>query len=738
MSRSHVIVAAAFVLAGLTGINPAAQTGTAPQDRQSFSSATTAILVDVVVRDNRGRPVTDLSAADFELAEDGVPQKVDSFTRVSRGGGIGVGVAWRAPNMTIAAPTGPATPDPDGSVPATDALTTALVFDHLSSESLRLAQRATLEYVPMNGDSNASIGVFATGPGIRVVQRYTTDRALVRRAVERVLPAGTSAEEQKADRADELLARRSELQAQTPSVSGGGATSGAALARTAAQIGERETELRLIGTEINMIRSFENLDREHRGYDAALALLSVVQSLAYLPGRKTVVFFSEGLPVTPALAARLEVVIDAANRANVTTYAVDAKGLRTKSTSASVRKELDVFADERRTQNATGVVRTDRPLTMAFERVEDTFRIDSRVGLARLAEETGGFLIEQSNDLSSAFRRIDEDNRFHYLLTYSPSNAVFDGKFRTIRVKVRRPGVQVFARKGYRATRGPAGVAGVHSDVLLGALALLDRTPLPNAFPMHAASFSFPDPARPGLTPLLVHVATNVLKFEVSPQQPIYSGQAAIAVRIRDGQGQEVQKLSQEYVLSGAAKDIDAAGKGDILFYREVDLDPGVYTIESIVFDAAAEQGSARVATLTVPAVGSSSLGMSSLVLVKRVEEVNIGPSNSGMTGPLYVGDRLLYPNLGEPFRKSVTRELPFYFTIYGNVRQAKAHVQLLRNGQALAEAPMELPASTGSRVQHVGRLPIDTLPAGTYELHVRVTDGRHETSRNAFFRLQD
>ena len=73
--------------------------------------------------------------------------------------------------------------------------------------------------------------------------------------------------------------------------------------------------------------------------------------------------------------------------------------------------------------------------------------------LARLAEDTGGFLIRDTNDIGSAFRRIDEDSRIHYLLTYTPINDSFDGKFRTIDVKVERPGVQVFARKGYRAVR---------------------------------------------------------------------------------------------------------------------------------------------------------------------------------------------------------------------------------------------------------------------------------------------
>jgi hypothetical protein len=65
-----------------------------------------------------------------------------------------------------------------------------------------------------------------------------------------------------------------------------------------------------------------------------------------------------------------------------------------------------------------------------------------------------------------------------------------------------------------------------------------------------------------------------------------------------------------------------------------------------------------------------------------------------------------------------------------------RADVQLLRNGQTLADAPLALPPANGSRVQHVGRFPIGALPAGTYELRIRVTDGRREVSRTAFFTL--
>jgi hypothetical protein len=418
----------------------------------------------------------------------------------------------------------------------------------------------------------------------------------------------------------------------------------------------------------------------------------------------------------------------------VTTYAIDANGLRTSAATTALKREMEGFVEDRFRQLAIGSDRTTEPLTMAFERVEDTLRLETRTGLARLAEDTGGFLVEQTNDLSSAFRRIDEDNQFHYLLSYSPSNTTFDGRFRAIRVKVRRPSLEVFARRGYRAVRN--GAAADAAGFEASALSILDGGPLPNTFPMHARAFSFPDPSRPGLTPLLVHVRTDALKFETDPRKGTYSGRAAIVVRVKDAAGHPTQKLSQQYLLAGDVRDVEAARQGDIIFYREVDLDPGIYTIESVVFDAGASRGSARVTTLSVPAAGDRDAAMSSLVLVNRIEETADAPAHVASRPPLYVGRTLLYPNLGETISKSAVKELPFYFALYGDAAAEQVTAQLLRNGQALAEAPVVLPPSTAARVQHVGRLPISALPVGTYELRIKVKGAGRELSRTAFFTL--
>src|SRR5262249_37418218 len=152
-----------------------------------------------------------------------------------------------------------------------------------------------------------------------------------------------------------------------------------------------------------------NLDHDTKGYDTTLTLVRVIRTLAESPGRKSAVLVSEGWPFPPVLTARVDDLIDAAKRSNVTISSVDPEGLGPRSTVADTRKEIQEFTDDRMMQLLSGASSGDQPLSRGLERVEDMVRYDSRTGLARLAEDTGGFLVEESNNLASAFKRIDED-----------------------------------------------------------------------------------------------------------------------------------------------------------------------------------------------------------------------------------------------------------------------------------------------------------------------------------------
>jgi tetratricopeptide (TPR) repeat protein len=146
-----------------------------------------------------------------------------------------------------------------------------------------------------------------------------------------------------------------------------------------------------------------------------------------MAGPKTVVFFSEGF-LSLGEESEVQHASGAANRAGAHFYTVDARGLN-KGSGASIIDEPASF-------DAAG------PSTR-FDMQED--------GTNALAVDTGGMAIRNENNFGRALDMIQRDAATYYVLGYTPSNQAFDGKYRTISVTVKRPGVKVRARRGYLA-----------------------------------------------------------------------------------------------------------------------------------------------------------------------------------------------------------------------------------------------------------------------------------------------
>ena len=204
-----------------------------------------------------------------------------------------------------------------------------------------------------------------------------------------------------------------------------------------------------------MIRDFDVMERDQQGYSTTNGLFSIIKSLRKLPGRKSLILFSEGIAIPPAVQRLFLGVIDAANRANVSIYTMDAAGLRAESEQAKIRDQVNRAAG-----GATGILGSGaangEPLSKALEKNEDVLRQDPHNGLGELARGTGGLLFDNTNNLRQGFDRVESDLRNYYLLGYTPTNETYDGHFRKIEVKVKRSGVIVAARKGYFAVRDPA------------------------------------------------------------------------------------------------------------------------------------------------------------------------------------------------------------------------------------------------------------------------------------------
>jgi hypothetical protein len=175
-----------------------------------------------------------------------------------------------------------------------------------------------------------------------------------------------------------------------------------------------------------------------------------------------------------------------------------------------------------------------------------------------------------------------------------------------------------------------------------------------------------------------------------------------------------------------------------VIFYREPELPPGTYTMETVVHDAPSGKSSVRFSTVEVRKHDTGRVRMSSVVLVKRGEKVP--EKDRRADNPLLVKDVVLYPNLGEPVSKA-SKEVGFYFAVYpvqGGPAPESA-IELLHNGTLVAQLPMPVAAADASgRIQQLGRLPLDRLAPGTYELRAVVQQGADRVFSSTMLRITE
>ena len=93
--------------------------------------------------------------------------------------------------------------------------------------------------------------------------------------------------------------------------------------------------------QANMIRGFDALERDQSGYSTTNGLFAIIEQMRRLPGRKSLVFFSEGMTLPTAVEHLFLGVTDAANRANVAIYTMDAVGLRAETSRRSIRDQVN-------------------------------------------------------------------------------------------------------------------------------------------------------------------------------------------------------------------------------------------------------------------------------------------------------------------------------------------------------------------------------------------------------------
>ncbi len=696
-----------------------------PEPGTALKTRSTSVLVDVVVRDKHGRPIKGLKPSDFRILEDGVPQKVtffqsfeDRFQMTSSAESNGSAVdAPDAPK-----PEGvPSSPLPRRANPLEGSFT-ALVFDRLSGTSLKYARDAALEYVSEVASSDSMIGVFLIDLSLRTIQFYTADRDLLESGIKRATGIATShfysdSKEIRQDvhiqeelrEVEDYMAKIYGPRAALPVVAGS----------------------KMLAMHIRMLETFHQLQRDQQGHSTTNALLALVKSLGMLPGRKSILYLSEGIAIPPAVVQRFHAIIDAANRANVSIYPIDAAGLRVESTADETRREIMSLGQRRLDELQWDAEPTSGPMMRYLEKNEDLVRLDPHTGLNELAEDTGGRLIRDTNDLLGGLRQIDQDIHSYYLLAYSPSNQELDGRFRSIEVKVLVPDADIQYRKGYYAVSHTPDEPVL--DYEAPALAALTDGHKVNSIPFRASVLSFPKAEDRGFVTVLAEVDPGTISYQSvrDDGSPSFSD-FTILTLVRDEDHKVVRKVSQHYRLARSAmKDGDG-----ILFYREMHLPPGTYTFETAGFDAvAAKAGISRV-HVDLNGVDDSLPQLSSLMIINAAEQID--DDDRGAETPFHYRNLIFYPNLSGHLSKTRSNELTLFFTVYpSRIAANDAIIEILQNDKELGRSEIKLPApgETG-RIQYASSIPVSDFPPGVYTLRVSLPAGNKVISRTKTFFL--
>jgi VWFA-related protein len=692
-----------------------------PVADNTFRSAATAVVVDVIVRDGRGQPVRGLALADFELRENGVRQTLQAIDAIT-GPALPAAPATPAGTASAKADASIVPPGPHRQAAARprSGRTIALVFDRLSADARPLAHKAALAYVDGSSPDDR-IGVFLSDLRLETVQDYTADREALRRAVRRAATTATSSFDKKA------LAPINQNPDVKPSAHPGISDTASAehAGRVASQNRLTYDENTLEGVGRRPVDTFwERLGRDQQGFATTNAIEAVSVALAQVPGRKALIFFAEGLAIPDAVLPQFERAVATANRAQVSVYSVDAKGLRVHSDHAEVRREVGAIGAAGVSVNADGSNGSSLSL---LERNEDVLRKDADTSLRLLANRTGGVLINNTNDLSRVAGVVDLDFREHYVLTYQPANTDFHGEWRRIEVKVPDRRVTVRARAGYLAVKANAGEALLAHEAR--ALAALDRSPVPTAVPIQLAALSFPEP---GLASRIALLVATPLAAVATRSGDRYDADFTILARIRDASGAVVRTASEPYRIGGpVARDTMPGGR--VLFFRHPQLAPGRYGVEVAIADAAGTKAGVTHAHVDVPAPTAAGLSVSALVIVEGAEAAAAAVAAEN---PLVSGGRMLYPSLTGDVGGGERAAVGVFFRVVAPATVTlTSRLELLRDGTAVSDVPLELGTrDAGGRVDYQAQLPVGSLAPGAYALRLIVSDGTTTVERRATF----
>ena len=571
----QIRIPVALLLAVLSAAVTAAQQAAPPQERPpsqepppvTFRVEVNYVEVDAVVTDAQGRVVPDLTQTDFEVLEDGRPQKVAAFSLVN----LPIERAVRP--LFLGAPV---EPDVQANTVVEGRIYIIVLDDlHTSFTNTARVRRFLRDFIEQNfGTNDLAAVVYTSGRGV-AGQEFTNSRRLLLEAVDRF--------------------------------------AGRRLRSEALELNDRLSSGMRDPSDERSLKLLDPLEME-RAYNARSTLTALRDLAAFLEPvrgrRKSMLLISEGISYNiydPFNNTSAGLILDqasdavaAATRANVAIYAIDPRGL------SAFEEGIE----------ASGTPSDVTPSQFSVTgSLLDSLRL-SQQSLQVLANETGGFAAINRNDFAGAFERVVRENSAYYMLGYYPTNDRRDGRFRRIEVRVKRPGLQVRSRRGYVAPRGraPNPRVAAAASPLDTAVGTAMNSPIPTTgIPLTVSAAAYKGAAPNASVALAIEMRADAFRF--AEKNGMFTDRVHVAFSSVDAKG--TVRPGQKHVLTMemSAATAQLARERGFRVVSEASLPPGRYQLRIAAAEEGANRSGSTFYDLDVPDFHKPEFSMSGIAL---------------------------------------------------------------------------------------------------------------------------
>lgn len=659
-----------FFASAIFAATAVAQNTTSPAakptpDTDVVRITSTLVQLDVSVTDKEGRPIKDLRPEEIHLFENGKERKLSGVSFVP-----GAPPADNNEMKKSAAPVGPVLP---GRQLAANEVrrTIAIVVDDvtLSFQSIDYTREVLRRFVDQQMRDGDLVAIIRSGAGVGALQQFTSDKRQLYAAIDRIR-------------------------------------------WNAVANGRISTFDTVEGQQDDSNQIDVRAQQEDAFVAGSLGALNyVIRGMDKLPGRKSVLMISEGFrlfdrepggQITQGnVIDSVRAITDAANRAAVVIYTLDPRGLVVPMVGVEENPEFWSLED------------IDRKMSRQGQAL-----IDTQDGLSYLSEETGGFTIKNTNNLSKGIRKILDDQSY-YLVAYEPEEGSFDPKklrFNKIEIKVDRPGTKVRYRSGFfnvgdntlKAAKQPTPFQSI-ADALLSPFAQ-------NDLPIRYNGLFNYDHKNGAYLRSLVHMNIGDLDFKTLPDGKRQASLDifAYAFGVNGAIEGRLQKTYKLTVPPEAFEKLRSTGfVYDFVFPI---AKPGAYQLRVVVRDSAADKVGSASQFVEIPNLKKNRLTLSGIVLNSGTPTTSSSALTATALREFHRGASLDYGTVALNARAdslgktNLTSRLRIF-------RDGK----LIFTGQPQSVAQGQQPADS---VAFMGSINLGTkLEAGDYVMEVAVTD---------------